>query len=70
MLMLLQVDNDARVKCGANVIIPLVLSFLNDQDVFPLLDYDLEESEYDDDNGSYGESEESDEEEYSGDDEE
>ena len=63
--------HDARVKCGANVIIPLVLPFLNDQDVFPLLDYDLEESEYDDDNKSYGEEyDESDEEEYSGDDNE
>ncbi len=27
----------ARVKCGANIIIPHVLSFLNDDDVFPLL---------------------------------
>ena len=62
--------HDARVKCGANVIIPLVLPFLNDQDVFPLLDYYLEESEYDDDKESYGESEESDEEEYSDGDEE
>ena len=30
----------ARVTCGANIIIPHVLSFLNDADVFPLLDYD------------------------------
>ena len=28
---------NARVKCGANIIIPHVLSFLNDDDVFPLL---------------------------------
>jgi hypothetical protein len=28
--------HDARFKCGANFIIPLVLPFLNDQDVFPL----------------------------------
>ena len=27
----------ARVTCGANIIIPHVLSFLNDADVFPLL---------------------------------
>ena len=53
---------DARVKCSANVIIPLVLPFLNDQDVFPLLDYDLQETEYDDDNEGYVESDESDEE--------
>ncbi len=31
---------EARVTCGANIIIPHVLSFLNDADVFPLLDYD------------------------------
>ena len=62
--------HDARVKCGANVIIPLVLPFLNDQDVFPLLDYDLQETQYDDDdNEGYVESEESDED-YSDDDEE
>ena len=27
----------AHVTCGANIIIPHVLSFLNDDDVFPLL---------------------------------
>ena len=27
----------ARVTCGANIIIPHVLSFLNDDDIFPLL---------------------------------
>ena len=27
----------ARVTCGANIIIPHVLSFLNNEDVFPLL---------------------------------
>jgi len=32
---------EARVTCGANIIIPHVLSFLNDEDVFPLLHYDL-----------------------------
>ncbi len=31
---------DARVTCGANIIIPHVLSFLNDADAFPLLDSD------------------------------
>jgi hypothetical protein len=31
--------HEARVTCGANIIIPHVLSFLNDDDVFPLLDY-------------------------------
>ena len=31
----------ARVTCGANIIIPHVLSFLNDADEFPLLDCDL-----------------------------
>ena len=30
----------ARVTCGANIIIPHVLSFLNDEDIFPLLHYD------------------------------
>ena len=30
----------ARVTCGSNIIIPHVLSFLNDNDVFPLLGYD------------------------------
>jgi hypothetical protein len=30
----------ARVTCGAIIIIPHVLSFLNDNEVFPLLDYD------------------------------
>ena len=30
----------ARVTCGANIIIPHVLSFLNDDYVFPLLHYD------------------------------
>ena len=29
-----------RVDCGANIIIPLVLPFLNDGDVFPLVHYD------------------------------
>jgi hypothetical protein len=29
-----------RVTCGANIIIPHVLSFLNDDDIFPLLHYD------------------------------
>ena len=29
--------HNARVTCGANIIIPHVLSFLNDGDVFPLL---------------------------------
>ena len=29
-----------RVNCGANIIIPLVLPFLNDDDVFPLVQYD------------------------------
>ena len=28
--------DEARVTCGSNIIIPLVLSFLNDNDVFPL----------------------------------
>ena len=41
---LLNVDaaarHEARVTCGANIIIPHVLSFLNDADVFHLLDYD------------------------------
>ncbi len=32
--------HEARVTCGANIIIPHVLSFLNDTDEFPLLDYD------------------------------
>ncbi len=32
--------DEARVTCGANIIIPHVLSFLNDGDVFPLLHYD------------------------------
>jgi hypothetical protein len=31
--------HEARVTCGANIIIPHVLSFLNDADEFPLLDY-------------------------------
>ena len=31
---------EARVTCGANIIIPHVLSFLNDNDEFPLLGYD------------------------------
>jgi len=30
----------SRVKCGANIIIPHVLSFLNDDGIFPLLHYD------------------------------
>ena len=30
--------HEARVTCGANIIIPHVLSFLNDADEFPLLD--------------------------------
>jgi hypothetical protein len=30
---------EARVTCGANIIIPHVLSFLNDIDEFPLFDY-------------------------------
>ena len=34
--------HEARVTCGANIIIPHVLSFLNDADEFPLLDYDQE----------------------------
>ncbi len=29
--------HEARVTCGANIIIPHVLCFLNDNDVFPLL---------------------------------
>jgi hypothetical protein len=29
-----------RINCGANIIIPLVLPFLNDDDVFPLVHYD------------------------------
>jgi hypothetical protein len=33
--------HEARVTCGANIIIPHVLPFLNDHDVFPFLDYDL-----------------------------
>ena len=33
--------HEARVTCGANIIIPHVLSFLNDADEFPLLDCDL-----------------------------
>jgi acid stress-induced BolA-like protein IbaG/YrbA len=33
--------HEARVTCGADIIIPHVLSFLNDDDVFPLLDYNL-----------------------------
>ena len=32
--------DDARVTCGANIIIPHVLSFLNDADEFPILVYD------------------------------
>ncbi len=32
--------DEARVTCGANIIIPHVLSFLNDTDEFPLLDYE------------------------------
>jgi hypothetical protein len=32
--------HEARITCGANIIIPHVLSFLNDNDEFPLLDYD------------------------------
>ena len=32
---------EARVTCGANIIIPHMLSFLNDADEFPLLDCDL-----------------------------
>lgn len=28
--------HEARVTCGASIIIPRVLSFLNDDDVFPL----------------------------------
>ena len=31
--------HEARVTCGASIIIPHVLSFLNDNDEFPLLDY-------------------------------
>ena len=31
------IRHEARVICGANIIIPHVLSFLNDADVFPLL---------------------------------
>ena len=31
--------DEARVTCGANIIIPHVLSFLNDNDAFPLVDY-------------------------------
>ena len=30
----------ARVTCGANIIIPHVLPFLNDEDIFPLRHYD------------------------------
>jgi len=30
---------EARVNCGANIIIPHVLSFLNDEDVFPTLNH-------------------------------
>ena len=30
-----------RANCAANIIIPLVLPFLNNDDVFPLLEYDL-----------------------------
>ncbi len=33
--------HDARVACGAAIIIPHVLSFLNDADEFPLLNCDL-----------------------------
>jgi hypothetical protein len=33
--------DEARVTCGANIIIPHVLSFLNDHDEFPLRDYNL-----------------------------
>ena len=33
--------HDARVTCGANIIIPHVLPFLNDADEFPFLDCDL-----------------------------
>jgi hypothetical protein len=29
----------ARVTCGANLIIPHVISFLNDEDVFPTLNH-------------------------------
>ncbi len=31
---------ETRATCGANIIIPHVLSFLNDDDIFPLLHYD------------------------------
>ena len=31
--------HEARVNCGANIIIPHVLSFLNDEDVFPTLNH-------------------------------
>ncbi len=33
--------HEARVTCGANTIIPLVLPFLNDHDVTSFLEYDL-----------------------------
>jgi hypothetical protein len=34
----------ARVTCGANIIIPYVLSFLNnDDDIFPLLNQNAEQ---------------------------
>jgi hypothetical protein len=33
--------DEARVTCGANIIIPHVLSFLNDTDEFPLREYNL-----------------------------
>ena len=33
--------HEARVTCGANIIIPHVLSFLNDAEEFPLREYNL-----------------------------
>ena len=33
----------ARIMCGANVIIPHVLPFLNDAEEFPLLGYDQQQ---------------------------
>jgi hypothetical protein len=33
--------DEAHVTCGANIIIPHVLSFLNDSDEFPLREYNL-----------------------------
>ena len=42
----------ARVKCGANIIIPHVLSFLNDHDVIPLLGVVEEEEEEEEDDNS------------------